>query len=52
MKMDFFTLGFAYFIGHGIHVVDEFGDLVFLHGDPAYAWSDFFNSGLPDFYGQ
>jgi hypothetical protein len=53
MKMDnCITLGFAYMIGHGIFVVDDFGDLVYLWGEPAYQFTEFYLTGLPDFYGQ
>lgn len=50
--MPMFRIGFAYFIGRYIHVVDDFGNLVYLHGDPSYAFRDFYNDSLPDFYGQ
>jgi hypothetical protein len=46
------NLGFAYLIGHGLHVVDDFGNLVYLWGEPAYQFHEFFTTGLPDFYGQ
>lgn len=53
MKMDdCINLGFGYMIGHGIFVVGDFGDLVYLWGEPCYAFRDFYNSGLPDYYGQ
>lgn len=49
---DHMNLGFAYLIGHSLFVVDDFGNLIYLWGDVSSQFREYFNTGLPDFYGQ